>query len=94
MPIRYNPRLILKRTHFHALSCAQLCDYLKSMNYTLEKSEDKTKVENAWWDIHDSLYNRHIQHPFYKALTFVVYTLLLFSLVPPQKNRLFILQIM
>ena len=57
MPIRYNPRLSLKRTHFHALSCVQLCDYLKSLNYSSAKREDKTKIENAWWDIHDSLYN-------------------------------------
>ena len=50
MLIQYNPRLLLNRTHFHALSVGHLLEYLSNV------SEDKEK-EKVWLDMRDVLHN-------------------------------------
>ena len=50
MLIQYNPRLLLNRTHFHALSIGHLLEYLSNLSNDREK-------EKAWLDMRDALYN-------------------------------------
>ena len=50
MTIRFNPRLILKRTQFRALSCIHLQSFLLKM--IVNKNN-----ENAWLDMRDALYD-------------------------------------
>ena len=57
MTLQYNPRFTLKQARFHALSCSQLCDFLKNLNYASNKDDDKVLIEDAWQDLLDSLYD-------------------------------------
>ena len=57
MSLQYNSRFTLKQARFHALSCSQLCDFLKNLNYASNKDDDKVLIEDAWQDLLDSLYD-------------------------------------
>ena len=57
MSLQYNPRFTLRQARFHALSCSQLCDFLKNLNYASNKDDDKVLIEDAWQDLLDSLYD-------------------------------------
>ena len=57
MLLQYNPRFTLRQARFHALSCSQLRDFLRNLNYASGKDDDQALIEDAWQDLLDSLYD-------------------------------------